>query len=112
MGLLLLRLSVAAQLFVGGRLALPGLPWLLPCLIAVTVLLCFGVMTPLLAAFCGMLELAGFLATGAISGSTVALAITNAAALALLGPGGYSVDACLFGRRIISLRSRHDQHNR
>jgi hypothetical protein len=69
-------------------------------------------MTPLLASFCGMLELAGFLATGATGGPTLALAITNAAAIALLGPGGYSVDARIFGRRIVSVRSGHEGDNR
>jgi hypothetical protein len=107
--LLLLRLSVAVHLFVDGRSALPGLPWLVPGLIAVALLLSFGVMTPLAAAFCGMLELAGFPVTG--GSSDAVFAIANAAALALLGPGAYSVDARLFGRRIVKIGFDQDPHD-
>jgi len=34
----------------------------------------------------------------------------NAAALALIGPGAYSVDARLFGRRVVHLPAGNSRH--
>jgi len=52
-----------------------------------------------------VLELASLLSSGHGDGRFIALSSLNAAAITFLGPGAYSLDARLFGRREIVLPS-------
>lgn len=65
--------------------------------------LCLGVLAPLFALAAIALELVVWLGLGTPLGVVHICAVLDAAALALLGPGGYSIDAALFGRRRIVL---------
>lgn len=107
-GLLLLRLSVAAILVVdAARHSGASFILLLCAFVAlVAVSLSLGFLTPYLSIVAGAAAIVNLL-IGASSGSLlhVFLAI-NAVALTLLGPGAYSLDARLFGRRLTVVMPR------
>jgi hypothetical protein len=103
-GLLLFRLLLSSMLVApwGLRGALPpddllGLAWVAAALIA------FGALLPL--GIGGALLLAGL--DGALDGWPLAGLLL---ALLLLGPGAYSVDAVLFGRRVLELPASRRGH--
>jgi hypothetical protein len=98
--LLLLRVGVAATIFTTGwnsRLPVP----LLPLLVLHCLFLCLGIFTPILATLGCVFELvsAGFMNNHSIV--AVFSPSLDAAAVAMLGPGAYSLDARRFGRRVI-----------
>ena len=100
--LLLLRVALGAMLLVGvpGRLANPDLPWVLLPLGAVVIALCVGLCTPVACLLCVAFEAAAWPRGGApVEEASHTCAILIGVALAMLGPGGYSLDARLFGRR-------------
>ena len=110
--LILLRLSVAFALFVSinghGSYALisagagsTGAMILLACLAA---MVCAGFMTGVSTVVCAILQVAVVIAAGIDTGALY-LPISNAIVLALLGPGEYSVDAHLFGPRVLMTTS-------
>lgn len=101
-GLLLLRLSVAgsfAAMLLGNR-DVPA--WMLFLTILVSIGLCAGFLARLLAA----LSILAAVTSLIIESAAPALAMLNLAdaiALTLIGPGAFSVDARLFGRRTVVL---------
>jgi hypothetical protein len=106
LALLLLRISVACGLLLNvygrrGELA----AWLLVSSLLLAATLFIGLLTPVVA----LLALAANLAIpmsysmGFQGAGYIAIATINALALCLLGPGSYSFDAYLFGRRVINL---------
>jgi hypothetical protein len=117
-GLLLLRLAVAAVLaeHAGACLFDPGassgasIVGILAA--AAAMLLALGFLTPLSGV--AAVVIAAGLALGVLplpsrnafgAGATTFAVTLAAAALAFLGPGGFSVDAALFGRREITIPS-------
>ncbi|WNG59939.1 hypothetical protein F0U59_38390 [Archangium gephyra] len=101
-GLLLLRLSVALSLLLH-----PSGGPLMRAVLALTALgLCLGVLTPLLAMVCGLFSFYGFMSMGGVTLPEASIRVLTAGALALLGPGAHSLDARLFGRRVITLPPR------
>jgi hypothetical protein len=101
--LLLLRVS-ASLLLVGALVYLGASPVWAKCgVVLVAVALCTGFRTRFAAWLCALLAAAGAMEIGGALGVLVALSAVNAAALALLGAGAFSIDALLFGRRVISL---------
>ena len=77
---------------------------------ALEILLVFslgcGFLTPYAAAVCAILDLrAAWSAPGEIQ-FFLWLACLNAVILALLGPGGYSLDSRIFGRRLLHIPPR------
>lgn len=101
-GLLLLRVAVVGgtvQYLDATAIALPpALPW------CVAALLLAGALTPLACLVCCLLAI-GTLSQaewGAPSANALVTGL-SAAALALLGPGAFSLDARLFGRRRLTL---------
>ena len=77
------------------------IPW------GLSVLLCIGLLTPITAVLCMLFVLRVWL--GEVSSMLVfpLCLLLEALALALLGPGAYSLDARLFGRRRIIFSQRH-----
>jgi hypothetical protein len=107
-GLLLLRFAVGvslATLAVGsGEQSL--MLWIVTIGIALT--LTIGFMTPIAALLVVLLHGITVLLTGFANDPTDAAAIAQALALALLGPGAYSLDSRLFGRRLIFESDKRD----
>ena len=103
--LLLLRLSVAAMLFIEptGRWLWPAPTWLLIAGVIAVIAVSVGFLTPLFALVCGLLKVCALSSAAQIVAPLVILALLLAAALAMLGPGAYSLDARMFGRRVVLL---------
>jgi hypothetical protein len=107
-GLLLLRMASGIALL---QPAAAGLvdhaPVSLPAIAAscVAVLLLLGLWTPAAGVFATLAELALAYSDPARAAGSVQTA-ASAAALAMLGPGAWSVDARLFGRRHIEIPMR------
>jgi uncharacterized membrane protein YphA (DoxX/SURF4 family) len=101
--LLMLRFSLAVAIFDTGAGCLKSPLTLLLCLAlaVLTLLLCIGVLTPIVSVLACLFELASFFLFAHTDGRYIVLTSVNAAAIALLGPGAYSLDARLFGRRVI-----------
>lgn len=104
LALLLLRTSVAIALLVenyGHRQDLPG--WIETAAALISVALTAGYLTPIVAAI--SLIFHGLIWSGLGAGNVAVAGIValNAIALALLGPGAYSVDSYRFGRRVVVL---------
>ena len=105
--LFLLRSAVAATLwqpFLAGVLGPSGV--LLIALCFFSVLLVVGLATPIAAtiAFIWLMQwLDPFLLLGIVRADTLSSALNGvfALSLALLGPGAFSMDALLFGRRVL-----------
>ena len=108
LALFLLRISVACGVLLnvfGRRRELAA--WLIVSSFLLAANLFIGLFTPVVA----LLALAANLAipvscsVGLQSAGYIAIATINALVLCLLGPGSYSIDAHLFGRRVINLIS-------
>jgi len=112
--LLLLRISVAAILVMSAVSRLSNVSHLLvAAAVLVGVLLVIGLFTPVSSFIAGAFGIAILIVDGHPSGaviSVVATSILEAVALALLGPGAYSLDAKLFGRRVMVVPPRKDSN--
>nr|WP_314547068.1 hypothetical protein [uncultured Massilia sp.] len=99
-GLLLLRAAAAHQMAAAGIAAASttALALTIACG-AAALLLALGFLTPLAAAGCLACELACFVAGSAQDIGSLVDPILCCLAVGLAGPGAYSLDARLFGRR-------------
>ena len=101
--LILLRVSVAATLLTE---AVPqGNPaahiWESAGLSLLAVSICLGLFTPVSSIACCLVELAMLLDMTDLVFIPLFSSILVAASLGLLGPGAYSLDARMFGRRLV-----------
>jgi hypothetical protein len=107
-GLLLLRLAVGASLI------LEKIPmiWIIPqslgfgarvALVCVGVSLLFGLWTPVMGSVAAVIELLITFSPGGVDVTHILLVILSIS-LALLGPGAFSVDAHIFGRKRIDIK--------
>jgi len=106
--LLLLRISVVAFLIiiaVNYHGSHPGL--VLAAVLLISVSLLIGFVTPYLCAVAIVLVIGNMIINPNTSSIISVIAIANAVALALLGPGAYSLDSKLFGRRVTVVRPRN-----
>jgi hypothetical protein len=101
--LLLLRFGLSALLLGGilGPVARLGMPWVMLVQWAIAVALWLGVMTPAVTLLFVVIEVGTSLGAGTPLQAMHTCVIFNGVALALLGPGAYSIDARLFGRQRI-----------
>jgi hypothetical protein len=108
--LLLLRGALSANvaygvLEVGATL---NSAWVLALLATVAIALGLGLLTPATAVLCALIEVGlWYLSVGTVA-ALHTCAILVAAALAMLGPGAYSLDAKLFGRRQVIFPSNDE----
>jgi hypothetical protein len=104
LALLLVRASVVLALLLadhGHRHVLPG--WIHAVAVLISIALLVGYLTPIAAATALVFHALLWFGTGVDSASMAAIVALDAIALALLGPGAYSIDAHLFGRRVVVL---------
>lgn len=108
--MLVFRASIAASLSVDGSLR-----WLLSplplisnaALFILGVFVVLGFLTPYASTSCVLVELGILLTTPGGDEYHVSHLVVNCGVLAILGPGAYSIDARLFGRRVLNIPSRH-----
>jgi hypothetical protein len=111
LALLLLRVSVAAAFFVNvaNRTGFSSIRLLLAGALLISISLAIGFLTPFLSVIACVSAVSNSL-IGPHAGAIIdVFSILDAAALALLGPGAYSVDARLFGRRVIVVPQHTDR---
>jgi hypothetical protein len=99
LALALLRVSVAVNLVVTSYGNAAG--WLHALGVLVAVGLLVGYLTPMIAITSLALQCLLVSRVGLDGTAWAAVAAVDALALALLGPGAYSLDARLFGRRVV-----------
>ncbi len=109
-GLLVLRLAAAIPLIIGGGLAVRdasqlGLHAIYFATIGVGILLLAGLWTPVAGALQTIIEVWIFFSRGDGASLHLLLAALGVS-LVMLGPGAWSVDARLFGRKRIDIRGR------
>jgi uncharacterized membrane protein YphA (DoxX/SURF4 family) len=106
--LFVFRVLIAATLVVD--VAFQGKQTASPCLLLgitfVSLFLCVGLFTPYAAVFCIALQSGFLIHLGGRDEFHLAVNIVNSLILAVLGPGAYSIDAVLFGRRRLVLPRR------
>jgi hypothetical protein len=100
LGLLLLRVLVAFMLFTKATALTSG--WIVKVpLLTGAILLLVGLTTPIVAVVIGLAGL-----SLALSSNEVVQVVGLSGAIALLGPGAFSIDARLFGRREVFIPRR------
>jgi hypothetical protein len=101
--LILLRVSVAITLFT--QVTPQGNPtahlWTSAGVGLLGVAICLGLFTPVSSIACCLIEAATLLDLKTPAFLPLASSILAAASLGLLGPGAYSLDARMFGRRLV-----------
>jgi hypothetical protein len=102
--LLLLRFGLSALLIGGllGSMVRPGMPWVMLMQWPIVVALWLGILTPVVTLLFIVIEVGSSLGAGTPLQAMHTCVIFNGVALALLGPGAYSIDARLFGRQRIT----------
>ena len=103
--LVVLRLCLVSVLSVHAYRFGPIVPlyWSVPLLLLPAAALCVGVVTAVAGTLYCVAEIGFAVAAPGFDATVLILSIPVAIALVLLGPGAYSVDARIFGRRVIVL---------
>jgi hypothetical protein len=102
--LLILRLSASASLLAHAT-ELPNFAGSFTLLVISASALCLGFVTPYVSAVSCLMQLAAVGKPGNHLAVPIIISVANTAALGILGPGAYSLDAKIFGRRIVRFSS-------
>lgn len=103
LALLILRASVATAVFLDVHAFRPGLTgWMLGAPAVLCIALSMGFFTPIAAMMASICHLVAWSVLGSGTGYE-SVAVLDALALALIGPGAYSIDARRFGRLLVVL---------
>jgi hypothetical protein len=109
--LFLLRTSVGAFLIIiAVNYNGPFHRLFLGVILLISASLLVGLLTPVLCVIAAAFSIANMITNPCASIVLCVMATANAVALGLLGPGAYSIDSKLFGRRVTTIRSRNDRH--
>jgi hypothetical protein len=104
LALILLRGSVATAVVLEGWIHRQGLSgWMLGALALLSACLCAGFLTPIMAILALSVHVLAWSSLSIDGAGMTAVALLDALALAMLGPGAYSIDAYCFGRRVVVL---------
>lgn len=111
-GLLTLRLAVCMQLLSGSHCG--GVPpwWQATLLTVIALALALGVLTPAAGALSALFHVLCLAHASWAEAAPLLIAAMTAIALVLTGPGAYSADARLFGRRRLVLPAPAEQNDR
>lgn len=111
--LLVLRGCVAASFFVDGNAhwTIATSPWIFFPIVLTAVCLCLGLLTPVCACLCSFMEFYVLVATRGDDTFHLIISILTGVALAVLGPGTYSIDARIFGRRLLTVPPRKQPYS-
>jgi hypothetical protein len=104
LALVLMRASVAGAVLLDiytHKATLPG--WAMGAACMLSAILCAGYLTPVASVAALIFHAILWLSVGAESTAVATITSFDALALALLGPGGYSIDSFRFGRRVVLL---------
>jgi uncharacterized membrane protein YphA (DoxX/SURF4 family) len=106
--LLVLRVSAAVSFVVNGSAhwALMKAFWIFLGFAIPALSLCLGMLTPYFSAICGLITFGCLIFFGVADHLHLLASIVDCGVLAVLGPGAYSIDARIFGRRLITLSPR------
>ena len=103
LGLLMLRMAVGLQLFCASQRT-DILPWWQATLVGIVgAALVLGVLTPLAGMLTAAYQILSLASAGWAHAAPLLIAAMTVIALVLIGPGAYSADARLFGRRRLVL---------
>jgi hypothetical protein len=110
--LLVLRVSVAATLIANGAAhwARTPSPLITVGLALLAISLCLGLFTPYCSTAACLIQTYLLVLGSGTDKFQLAVAILNSVVLVLLGPGAYSGDARIFGRKRLTLPSRKKSH--
>ena len=109
--LLLLRTSVVAFLsIIAVDYNGPFHRLILGVILLISTSLLMGLLTPILCVIAAAFSIGNMIINPCASIVVCVIATANAVALGLLGPGAYSIDSKLFGRRVTTIRSRNGRH--
>jgi uncharacterized membrane protein YphA (DoxX/SURF4 family) len=103
------RASIAASLSIGGPIGWSSpLPFVLAsALVLLGLSILLGFLTTLVSTFSLLVEIAVLILYPGTDEYHIAHLIVNCGVLAVLGPGAYSIDSILFGRRVLNIPRRH-----
>lgn len=106
--LIFLRILVMATLLVDGTAhwVLVTSFWISLGFVVPAFFLSIGLFTPYCSAICFLLELSILVVRGGEDQFHLVLAILLCGILTFLGPGAYSIDARIFGRRLLTVPPR------
>ena len=109
---MVLRISVAATLVANATAhwALTMPPRISLGLAILVISLCLGLFTPYCSAAAFFIQVYLLVVGGGADQFHLAISILNGGVLAVLGPGAYSSDARIFGRKRLTLPSRKKSH--
>jgi hypothetical protein len=106
--LFLLRMLVVTNLVWEGTAhwTLVTSAWIAIAFVIPAICLAAGVLTPYFAIFGCVIQMIATYEVGGRHGLQLVLSILSSAVLAALGPGAYSIDSLLFGRKKINIPPR------